>query len=225
MNTRKDMSSTLYGINNKTYKLLFDDYFGIPGNECGSIQHFKILSDLEKITSDEHPDFRLGNIEYDIKNNDYIYVDENKEYRFDLISDNIEEGVLADELLTDERYGKCHIRSALLSRVLPDSDVITGYVIALDAKFLHSVVEYVNSKDEKMIMDWTKNLIMSKEDYVELTKFEEIARIRGSEIDEDFTKSVEILKFLNVNFKAYLVFRDEFVNDFNSNKVLKKIMK
>lgn len=107
--------------------------------------------------------------------------------------------------------------SLTLANDIKNSIVLTGYIVIGKYKILHSVVE-VNKDGKIEILDWTKNIIMNKEDYINLFDFKVLTQIKIENILNDF----EILnKFLpNFSLKTYLVFRDELMKDLEKNKFM-----
>lgn len=63
-------------------------------------------------------------------------------------------------------------------------------------------------------MDWTRNLKITKEQYIELTKFVELSSFEGRKVIDD----IEIIfENLNIGVKTYVVFRDEIIKDIQRN--------
>lgn len=116
------------------------------------------------------------------------------------------------ELKTDKRYHKCHTRTLELSFGMPESNIITGYEVIEDVKVLHSVLEY-KFKNKFYIIDYTKNIIMPKEQYIELTKFKEIERISDLEYIEDLGR---IYNFPHLTDKVYVTFQKELIRELKS---------
>ena len=66
-------------------------------------------------------------------------------------------------------------------------------------------------------MDWTRNLKITKEQYIELTKFVELSSFEGRKVIDD----IEIIfENLNIGVKTYVVFRDELIKDIQRNPQL-----
>ena len=78
-----------------------------------------------------------------------------------------------------------------------------------NAKVLHSVLEY-KYKNKFYIIDYTKNIIMPKEQYIKLTKFKEIERISDLEYIEDLGK---ICNFPYLTDKVYVTFKKELIRE------------
>jgi len=224
---RENVSQMKYGINNNTYNLLFRDYDNLPEEEQGSyenvvayvtidrftkLQEKKIFKkllklfyknkiiDLDKITFNEETK------QYEYKNNDLIIT-------FDKLSNCFEDKDLIKELISDKRYGDCHSRALNISPSIKGSKIVTGYATVGNQKFLHSIIEYEHD-GKTIILDWTRNLKIAKEQYIELTKFVEISSFEGRKFIED----IEIIfGNLNIGVKPYVLFRDELIKDMQRN--------
>lgn len=225
---RKDGSPMDDGINNNTYDLLFGNFDNLPKEECGSyenvvafatincftkLQEKKIFTkllklfykntiiDLDKII------FNEDTKQYEYKNNDLIIT-------FDKISNYIGDKKLIKELTSKKRYGKCHSRSMDISPYIEDSRIVTGYITIENKKVLHSVIEY-EYDGKTIVLDWTRNLKITKEQYIELTKFVELSSFEGKKVIDDIDI---IFRNLNIGSKTYVVFRDELIRDMQKNK-------
>ncbi len=224
---REDGSPMKDGINNNTYNLLFGDYDNLPEEEQGSyenvvayatidrftkLQEKKIFTkllklfykntifDLDKITFNEETK------QYEYKNNDLIIT-------FDKLSNCFEDKDLIKELTSNKRYGECHSRAMNISPSIEGSRIVTGYTTVGNQKVLHSVIEYEHD-GKTIVLDWTRNLKITKEQYIELTKFVELSSFEGRKVIDD----IEIIfGNLNIGVKPYVVFRDELIRDMQRN--------
>lgn len=224
---REDGSPMKDGINNNTYNLLFGDYDNLPEEEQGSyenvvayatidrftkLQEKKIFTkllklfykntifDLDKITFNEETK------QYEYKNNDLIIT-------FDKLSNCFEDKDLIKELTSNKRYGECHSRTMNISPSIEGSRIVTGYTTVGNQKVLHSVIEYEHD-GKTIVLDWTRNLKITKEQYIELTKFVELSSFEGRKVIDD----IEIIfGNLNIGVKPYVVFRDELIRDMQRN--------
>lgn len=91
------------------------------------------------------------------------------------------------EIETEDRYGRCHydaIQSAL--KIADEHFVVTGYVAPLSQydKSLHSWVEMKTSAGW-VVMDPSRNLLLSREWYYKLRGITAINRISNAEIKRD----------------------------------------
>ena len=82
---------------------------------------------------------------------------------------------------------------------------------------MHSVVE-IERNNEKYILDWTKNLIIKKDDYINLTHFRETSEIKRESLLDDYI----LLDGIDLPLKAYTLFRDEIVADLEKNTLIKR---
>ena len=103
-----------------------------------------------------------------------------------------------------------------VSPSIEGSKVVTGYITIGNKKALHSVIEYEHD-GKTIILDWTRNLIITKEQYIELTKFVELSSFEGRKFVDDVQF---VFRNLNIGVKPYVVFRDELVRDMQKNKQL-----
>ena len=117
---------------------------------------------------------------------------------------------------SERRYGQCHEKSLELSMALPESYIVTGYVKANKGKYLHSIVE-IEKKSEKYIIDYTKNIIMPKEQYVKLTSFEELERISDMEYLQHVQKIQDFTNVSKIDLKAYTTFGKEIAKELEKN--------
>lgn len=230
----KNKSNSLfkYGININTYNLLFEDSNIILDDENSyenyiadrTIKSFtkqqeKVLTKILKLLYKSKL-IDLNNITFNENTNMYKYENNNVIITFKKISDCFYlDEYLIKELTSYERKDKCHIRAIDISPKIKDSKIVTGYITILNKNFLHSIIEY-ESNGETFILDWTRNLQISKEQYIKLTKFKKIYSFEGSKVIDD----VEIFNTLNIGIKIYLTFREEILNDTKKNpKIFKHI--
>ncbi len=100
-----------------------------------------------------------------------------------------------------------------ISPSIEGSRIVTGYTTIGNKKVLHSVIEYEHD-GKTIVLDWTKNLKITKEQYIELTKFVEFSSFEGRKVIDD----IEIIfENLNIGVKPYVVFRDELIRDMQRN--------
>ena len=214
---RSDKSNTLDGINNNTYNLFFinrefqDETNNDKNFLLGAMQQFTKLDDesIEYVIEKTDIFKRKGNmfkVNYNLLNYNFYLLDsvliENKE-----------------ELRSEKRIGKCiHKSIGLANSYDGKCKVSIGYIYNNTDKILHSVfIRYDN--DEEYVYDYTMNLIMKKDDYIDLFDFNIINEINGNDIKKD--KSI-ILNIEYMSSKFYLCFRDEIIENLDKNsKVLK----
>lgn len=214
-------------INNKTYELLFSDYENLPENESATYENTialktiecftklpetKIFSELiKKMYIRENID--LSNITYNKEIDMFEYRDRNRVITFDKLSDHLQEKDLKMELMSNKRYKKCHESSMILAPNIKGSKIVTGYVIIKNRKILHSIIEY-DIHDKTIVLDWTRNLYITKEEYTDLTKFREVSSFSGEKVIDD-GKLIE--GNIDIKIKPYLTFREELMRDIKKN--------
>lgn len=232
---RKDGSIDSDGINNKTYEILFNDVDNLSNLECGSdakakafgtIEMFTLVDGKESLLTieilneklKEIFDYDLDRISYNVETNKYEYREGSLLFEFEKWSDYVYTNFMYEKLTSEDRYKKCHSASLEYARYLSlngkEAFVVTGYVIVGAKKTLHSVVEIETVDNDVLILDFTKNLIMNKDQYMELTNFRELNSISANFVNGD--KDLFFDK-LDANIKAYVLFRDEFMRDILRN--------
>ena len=214
---RWDNSSRIDGINNMTYAILFRDYY-LKDDSSGNLDIYKTIIN-----------FTLAPIKNSIiksngfslikkkKDNGYEYSDGRINIDFDVISNYVKDRKQKKELTSPYRYGKCHERSLELAYSSEKAKVITGYVNFNGMHYLHSVVE-LELDGQVCILDWTKNLIINKKDYIILTGFNKISSISS----KDIMKDSDLLNIFDISLKTYTLFRDEIVSDLEKNVLIKR---
>ena len=154
-------------------------------------------------------DYDFRTISWNNGLNSFVYQNGNFKIAFNLLSDFMTHEDDKEELTSDERLHQCHAKSIILASMYPNFRVITGYVYLENQRILHSVVEY-DDNEETIILDWTKNLRMFKDDYLKLTNFRVIETIEGYEIANDITAPVNKI---GRDLKTYCVFRPEIIKE------------
>ena len=143
----------------------------------------------------------------------FEYKNNGKVITFDKLSNHIENEDLKEELMSNKRYKKCHERSMNIAPYIKNSKIVTGYVTMGNRKVLHSIIEY-DVDDKTIVLDWTKNLYITKEQYIDLTEFTELSSFKGKKIIDD---SKLIAGNIDITIKPYLVFREELMRDIKKN--------
>ena len=118
-----------------------------------------------------------------------------------------------------KRMGYCHYDSMQLVRYIlnKDANVVTGNVAYFhdEDSYSHSWIEYKSQKENKdMVLDFTMNAIMTKEDYYRLRNPQVLSVVSREKIKE----AIEELKLFdnnaplqNIDNKVLLLFFDEIV--------------
>ena len=218
---RKDNSNNKDGINNNTYNLLFSDVFYNVDDEYLNdtaviIENFTMLNEIDRLIVLTQSDM------FKYKNKTYTYNDGEEEYTFSLLEDLFEDDETKRILHSPERYGSCHHASVGMCLNLPhkNSKILTGYINYSDCRILHSVYYYEEDGME-IIYDYTKNIMMRKDEYFRLTNFKLINEIEREKLIED----KNFICNSNISVKAYMVFRDEMMRDIKKNEKVLQLEK
>lgn len=221
----KDLISN--GMNINTYNLLFDDINNKISDKKGSCESLNALCVISKFTKFDDikiyclmagmyetiDDYDFRTISWSDELNSFIYQKGNFKIPFNLLSDFMTHEDVKKELTSDERLHKCHEKSILLASIYPNFRIITGYVYLEKQRMLHSVIEY-DDNEETIILDWTKNLRMLKEDYIRLTNLRVIETIEGYDVKNDITGPIIQM---GMDFKTYCAFRPEIIKELKKN--------
>lgn len=221
----KDLISN--GMNINTYNLLFNDINNKISDKKGSCESLNALCVISKFTKFDDikiyclmagmyetiDDYDFRTISWSDELNSFIYQKGNFKIPFNLLSDFMTHEDVKKELTSDERLHKCHEKSILLASIYPNFRIITGYVYLEKQRMLHSVIEY-DDNEETIILDWTKNLRMLKEDYIRLTNLRVIETIEGYDVKNDITGPIIQM---GMDFKTYCAFRPEIVKELKKN--------
>lgn len=221
----KDLISN--GMNINTYNLLFDDINNKMSDKKGSCESLNALCVISKFTKFDDikiyclmagmyetiDDYDFRTISWSDELNSFIYQKGNFKIPFNLLSDFMTHEDVKKELLSDERLHQCHEKSILLASIYPNFRIITGYIYLEKQRMLHSVIEY-DDNEETIILDWTKNLRMLKEDYIRLTNLRVIETIEGYDVKNDITGPIIQI---GLDFKTYCAFRPEIVKALKKN--------
>lgn len=209
------------GINQSTYNLLLgggyplDDHFGSERDNSiiRLISLFTMLDDINLKFLNKKQIIGLENISYHGKK--YRYKDEEYDFYFNKISNFIKDEDTIKMLQSTERYGKCHLNSLVYAPRIKNSRIVTGYINLLNKKYLHTIIEIERNK-KTLILDWTRNLIISKEQYILLTKFQELNVFNS----ENFMHDSVFLKNIEVGVRFYCLFREELLENLKKNEAL-----
>ena len=133
------------------------------------------------------------------------------------------------DILTKERFGRCHWKSISLSQNFQlyedyKVSVVTGSTthFAVNAKILHSWIEIEKEGKETLVCDYTGNLLTNKDSYYELYSVKPIEKIYAEQIEED----MKLFNKLEENSKS-LVNKDNFIKLYLSSReeCMKKLKK
>lgn len=203
------------GMNSNTYDLLLEsDHFKIRNPKSSqeealnNIEFFTLSTDEEE---EEILDSDCGIIKQD---NIYFYISGRRPYMFSRM-DKYTNPEIAPKLRSKERYRLCCPESMKMAFDRKRGNVIIGYIHYTEKRIVHAVYE-----DDDLIYDFTKNLVMMKQDYYSLTNFEELNIISSDELESDYDY---IHALGSIPLKLYLLYRDEIMKDLKKNKKLLKI--
>lgn len=223
----RDDESFYKGINKNTYDLLFNDLKNKSNEKSGSYESLEALCIISKFTKldnakiwslmsgvyDSNEDYVFATITWNNELNSYVFQNGEFKIAFNLLSDYMTHEEIKTELTSDKRNHQCHFKSLMLVRMYPEFRLTTGYVYLEKKRILHTVVEY-DDNEETIILDWTKNLRMTKEEYQKLTNFRTIETIQGYDVLSDLAGPVTKS---NIDLKTYCAFRSEIVKELKKN--------
>ena len=225
------------GIKKETHDLIFSDenltepYINSELNNqiLDEIALFTTMNDKSiidrikmKILSRRYSNIDFRKISYDKKRQLYVYSYNGNEIIFQKLSNIIDNKDLIKELMSKKRFGKCHERSieSLTSFKQPTTER-TGTWQRHDKVHLHSIIELQGRKGKQYIVDYTLNLIMEKQQYLELTKFKEMESIKDTDLIQDMRDGTsEFLKEADFMLRPYVTFRQEIKADLKRNESL-----
>lgn len=219
------MKYNINGINNNTYELLFKDKEDIRNIDTEERFREYILYIIETYTRFREKSifisflkkyfgaktkFDFSRIVWNEEKKEYEFEFLGEKYTFNKISDSINDKKAKKELESEKRYGNCHVASIGMIAGMQDGKVLTGYINLCGGRYLHSVIE-INDGE---IIDWTRNLVMPKDEYIKLTGFTILESIKSEEILEMLSKFYD--RDI-VNSKVMSVFGKELLNDIKRN--------
>jgi len=210
------------GINKRNYLLIGDCndclYFK---KEDIFMKYKKLIRELDEFT--EKPYKNKKHISYDVKEKSYIFKEKNFGFfTFELLSDIISDKEVQTELLSKDRYHKCHRNSIAVASSLTQEDKETAYVVSGGFKenecdyFLHSWVEIDRSNT---VIDFNHNLVMNRDKYYKLFEIKSISKIHIYDMEKiiDFVINECELDFhpMEINFFGQEIMRNLMKNEKN----------
>ena len=204
------------GINENTFNNLFEsDKFKLR-EDCRSNKEFLlyIIENFTRLSDREVEEFIYKFPQFDRKGDLFFARNEGLCYSFNRM-DQITNFYSKQELQSKERYGHCCDKSIeFANSIVEDCKVLVGYIYYTENKMVHAVVEH-SSPYGPIVIDYTKNLVMTKKDYFDLTEFELINTVTNKDIKKDLPVLAET-GFIPV--KVYLLYRKELMKDLKKNK-------
>lgn len=188
-----------------------------------NLQYFEERNLLNYFTM--FPDFQDKNIKYISDNKYEIKVKGLGKIDFGLISNIVKDYGTVLDLLSENRYGKCHYNAPCLAKAIgevePNTYLVSGKVMINDKdSFSHSWVES-KQNNEVLVYDYNTNLIMKKIDYYRLYGAKPVNKTKASNIEKIFKKLEDIPIDFNIIDIDY--FGEDIYRDLNKNtKILKK---
>ena len=212
-----------WGINKSTYDILFSDKEGIRDIDSKErlrvyilyiietytkFREKSIFTSLLKIYFGAKTKFDFSKIVWNEKNREYEFEYDGEKYTFDKISNSINNKEARKKLESEKRCRECHINTMMVLGV-KDWKVLTGYININGGRYLHSVIE----TNDGRILDLTRNLDMTKEEYAKLTEFNIIESIGSDELLQIWIKLYD----LHCGSKITSVFGPEILKDTERN--------
>ena len=108
-----------------------------------------------------------------------------------------------------EQYNRCHHNSIIMSKFLPNSKILTGFINYQGQSILHSVILYNDN-----IFDTNLNIVLKKKDYYKLTNFKLLNSLTRKKYQEISPYLVNTL----FQDKDVLLYNKEILNDIKRNK-------
>lgn len=230
MKNKKYTNHNEYGINKNTFELLYKDidYANLNENDLEMDKKSKMLLIIDAYTKLREKSifysllkqyfgykykFDFSKIIWNEENQEYEFEFLGKKYTFDKISNLTEDRKSRNILQSNKRHGKCHEASINLSVHIPFSNVLTGYMKFMGIRTLHSVVEFNTGN----ILDWTRNILMPKKEYMDLFEFTVLESISDIELVELLPKLKKTECF---DVRTIAVFAKEILEDMKRNPSL-----
>lgn len=215
-----------YGMHKNTEDLLLQDHYIINDNLNGEkereiyyiIAHFTKCREVDDVIKMCYKpiEYLFDNIYYDKLMDRYFYQDEEYKIFFDKFSNYCIDEEEKDRLHSNKRCHCCHKASITYANDFDNSKIISGYTNFLNKKYAHTVIE-IEKRGQKVIYDYTTNLVMLKKDWIKLTNFQEISSFESVKIYKDIPM---FKKWFELSSRLYLFFRDELMNNVAKNKFL-----
>lgn len=227
---------TCDGINLNTFKLLFETNSDVTID----MQLSEGLYQADRLSYYQHT--FINNIIYNLifnpifypkihwhLNNTYTYTSKEEKFAFRLLDRYLKKIIknnnyIRENLLFEQKYcgraGTCSY-SIILACYLENSKLTIGNMPCKNGeKVLHRFVQ-VERNGEIYILDIAKNLIMKKDDYYRISKFEELGTIDSSDLRAIYNFCVEN-KLCN-RTDIISMFGNEILNELKAKNLIKKI--
>lgn len=214
------------GLNNHNYTILGDncDCLFFHPADCYNQKYKGLRNELDSFTL--NPRKKTKHIKYNKKKGKYIL--KNRKFgffTFDLLSDMVDNEEVKQILLSENRFGECHINSNSLARSLSETDSNSSYVVGGKIKandqdyFFHSWVEV---DDKNIVLDFNHNIVMNRDKYYKLYGAVAISKTSASEM-ENVIQTINDDADFNMHPMYFNYFGVEMMRDLKKNeKILKK---
>ena len=212
------------GINSKNYYLFANDCDAlfISSDDSGTWKYDYVRNILANFAL--NPKEKSKYI-INLKNKKYKCILPFMTFNFKLLSDLIQDEKVKENLLSENRYGKCHQNSIYVAKGFDNTndESLTVYIVGgmqkaneLDSAY-HSWVELIYP-DREYVVDYNANLIINKKDYYKIfgaTVIERTEINEYKEIEDNFIDKLDL--------DMYNMFMNMMGKEFN--KDAKRILK
>ena len=212
------MRKYINGINSSTYEMLFPNIRSLKeSTECSrafdAIEEFN-QTDMVKFRRNIYDDkiTKCGNGEFQYKEGDFAV-------NFYRLIDILPTEFYGQKLICQNHHNRGYAETVNMAPFIPRGDLLVGYVNLLGNDVICSVIE-IKIGNSTIILDGYLNVLMFKEEYLKLTNFREVSKIKHEDLVEDNDNM--LVKRLGLSSEAYLFFRKEIVEDVEKNKRLFK---
>lgn len=196
-------------LGNKSDSLFFDVEF-----DQAKFKYKDSRKEIDDFTL--NPSIFTEHVRYDEKKKKYIYEDKDFGlFEFGLLSDSFESEEIKADLLSENRYHKCHSNSHFIIESLPMVDQEQAYLVAGKIRandtnyFYHSWVE-IDSKN--VVLDYNRNFVMNRDKYYKLYGAVALQKTTATDMkevrDELINKAELILTFIDINYFGTEILRD-----------------
>lgn len=208
------------GFNNHNNILLGDngDSLFFRDEDVYNMKYDKIIWELDSFT--ENPTEKSKYILYDNKKEKYKIKRKFGFFTFDLLSNMICDKEVKEQLLSKDRYNKCHQNAIMIARLLSEEDKKTTYIVG--GKFKVNEIDYllhswIEIDEKNVVIDFNHNIVMNRDEYYKLYKVQPISKTIISEM-EDIIETVIYDAKLYVHPIVLNYFGRELMSDLKKNK-------
>ncbi len=148
------------------------------------LENNDVLKTLEYFTMPLSSNYKKERKNYKYITNgkfDYLYDDGNIKINFYRLSDCFHNDLVVQDLQSSNRYYGLSNSNLYLANFFKNSKLCVGFIKNAGELYLHSWLEI---NDEKRVADYTKNLIVDKDNYYLLTGAEVILKFDGNDISK-----------------------------------------